>query len=520
MPEYLHPGVYVSEVSGGSHTIQAASTSTACFIGESAIGRPFAPTLVTSFIEFSRMFGGLVRRKGGAQRDMPLSVKQFFENGGSRLYIVRVVAVDAALATVNVNKKLDIEAAGKGAWGNDLQVQFTQNAIDPTRIDVAVLQKQPSGTYAPVESFDSLSFDADKPKFYATIINRDSNYIHVPPDATGQYYEETTSGGAVGDLGLKAPKGSTVASAVATLAGGTDGTGAAITTESLDMATDSLVRFKDISILAVPGVYKDNLLANVTAWVQDSKQQDMILILDGPGDQHNLTPEATQLTDVKAYQKTVTNNEYGALYWPWIEVPDPYTTVTGATRFAPPSGFIAGLYARTDNSRGVWKAPAGTEATIMGAVGVAVDVSDVDQDTLNPYGINCIRKFDAAGIVCWGARTLATPDSEYLYVPVRRTAIYLRKSLYSGTQWVVFEPNDAPLWRSITDNVDAFMSIQFRSGAFQGGSPKEAYFVLCDSTNNYQATIDAGQVHIKVGFAPLKPAEFVIIELTQIHQES
>jgi phage tail sheath protein FI len=192
-----------------------------------------------------------------------------------------------------------------------------------------------------------------------------------------------------------------------------------------------------------------------------------------------------------------------------------------STRFAPPSGAIAGLYARTDNRRGVWKAPAGTEASILGAVGLAVNVTDNDQESLNPIGVNCIRQFPDSGIVSWGARTIATRSKpEYRYVPIRRYAMFLAKSLYHGTQWVVFEPNDEPLWSAIRFNLNAFMLRQFRAGALQGGKPEEAYFIKCDKENNPQASIDAGEVHITVGFSPLKPAEFVIIHLTQIQLQA
>jgi hypothetical protein len=168
----------------------------------------------------------------------------------------------------------------------------------------------------------------------------------------------------------------------------------------------------------------------------------------------------------------------------------------------------------------VWKAPAGTEAVLLGTVGVAAGVTDSDQDALNPIGINCIRAFPASGIVVWGSRTLATQSNpEYRYVPIRRMASFLKKSLFRGTQWVVFEPNDEPLWSAIRFNINAFMLTQFRSGAFQGGKPADAFFVKCDGENNIQATIDAGQVHILVAFAPLKPAEFVIIHIQQVRKE-
>ncbi|HEY6176857.1 MAG TPA: phage tail sheath subtilisin-like domain-containing protein, partial [Kofleriaceae bacterium] len=251
---------------------------------------------------------------------------------------------------------------------------------------------------------------------------------------------------------------------------------------------------------------------------------DMFYIMDPPpGGEWNFGPRdnrdsAAQIAAITKFCQTFSPKDtYSALYFPWVEVPDPYSRVGGATRFAPPSGMVAGLFARTDNTRGVWKAPAGTEASMLGAVGVAAQVSDQDQDTLNPIGVNCIRQFAASGIVCWGTRTLGTlSNPEYRYVPVRRTANFLKVSLFRGTQWVVFEPNDEPLWSAIRFNLNAFLGSLFRAGAFQGSKPEDAYFVKCDKDNNTQATIDQGQVHILVGFAPLKPAEFVIITLQQL----
>ena len=182
----------------------------------------------------------------------------------------------------------------------------------------------------------------------------------------------------------------------------------------------------------------------------------------------------------------------------------------------PPSGYVVGMYARIDASRGVFKAPAGTEANIGGAVGLAADTTDAQQDFLNPVGVNVIRSFPASGIVIWGARTLATvSDAEYRYIPVRRTAIFLEQSIYNGIQYAVFEPNDTGLWSSLRLNINAFMMLQFRAGAFQGKTPTEAFFVKVDETTTTQADIDAGTVNIIVGFAPLKPAEFVVLQLTQ-----
>lgn len=206
-----------------------------------------------------------------------------------------------------------------------------------------------------------------------------------------------------------------------------------------------------------------------------------------------------------------------ALYFPRLDIPDPLNNYR--LRKVSPSGTIAGLWARTDGSRGVWKAPAGTEATLTGVQSLEYLLTDPENGILNPIAINCVRNFPIYGPVCWGARTLNGADQmadDYKYIPVRRLALYIEESLYRGTQWVVFEPNDTPLWSAIRLNVGAFMQTLFRQGAFQGSTPQQAYFVLCDSSTNPQSSIDLGIVNIVVGFAPLKPAEFVVITIQQI----
>jgi uncharacterized protein len=184
-----------------------------------------------------------------------------------------------------------------------------------------------------------------------------------------------------------------------------------------------------------------------------------------------------------------------------------------------PSGAIAGVIARTDLQRGVWKAPAGLEATINGVMGLGVKLTDAENGELNPLGVNCLRTMPAAGTVIWGARTMVGDDrlaSQWKYLPVRRLALFIEESLYRGTQWAVFEPNDEPLWSQLRLNLGVFMHDLFRQGAFQGQSPKEAYFVQCDSTTTTQSDIDRGIVNVVVGFAPLKPAEFVVLYIQQI----
>jgi phage tail sheath protein FI len=264
---------------------------------------------------------------------------------------------------------------------------------------------------------------------------------------------------------------------------------------------------RDVNLVAIPGIGSQAVVDAGTNYC--TQRTDCFFIGD-------MKPDDDTVDEARNFVNSLTvKSSYGAVYFPWLRMIDS----TGASPqpiLTPPSGYVAGMYARIDSSRGVFKAPAGTEAHIGGAVGLASMITDTQQDFLNPVGVNVIRSFPASGIVIWGARTLATlSNPEYRYIPVRRTAIFLEQSIYNGIQYAVFEPNDAGLWASLRLNITAFMMLQFRAGAFQGKTPTEAFFVKVDETTTTQADIDAGSVNILVGFAPLKPAEFVVLQLTQ-----
>ncbi len=263
------------------------------------------------------------------------------------------------------------------------------------------------------------------------------------------------------------------------------------------------------NILCLPGVTENAVLGEAIAYAEERRA---FAILDLPGTVDTLDEARQWLTDNASLR-----HKNAAAYFPQIRVADPLQNFR--LRSFPPSGAVAGLYARTDAERGVWKAPAGTDAAIRGVRELAYTLTDQENGALNPLGLNAIRNFPVYGVVAWGARTLVGADqmaSEWKYIPVRRLALYLEESLYRGTQWVVFEPNDEPLWAQIRLNVGAFMQSLFRQGAFQGRTPQEAYFVKCDSETTTQDDINRGIVNIVVGFAPLKPAEFVIISLQQM----
>lgn len=283
---------------------------------------------------------------------------------------------------------------------------------------------------------------------------------------------------------------------------------AAVTESSYSDKFTLLDKITDISMLAVPGIGTSVMYDQGVKYCENRPLRDLFYI--GEMEEYRDT-----LSEAKQFHDDITKpNSYGAVYFPWIKSQDLTRTVSTPVNY-PPSGYIAGLCARIDTTRGVWKAPAGTEATLSGAVDITYNLTDIEQGNLNKVGVNCIRRFALAGIVSWGARTV-TSDPEYLYVPVRRTAIMLKKSIYDGIQWAVFEPNDHRLWSSLKMNISSFMNGLFRAGAFQGEKATDAYFVRCGLGDTMtQGDIDRGMVIVQVGFAPLKPAEFVIVRIQQ-----
>jgi len=264
-----------------------------------------------------------------------------------------------------------------------------------------------------------------------------------------------------------------------------------------------------INLLCLPGVADAGILADAAAYCEERRA---FLIVDAPRSKKDPQDMAQEISG-PALPKT----RNGAIYYPWQRIGDPLQN--GRLRSTPPCGTIAGLYARTDSARGVWKAPAGTDASLVGVQALEYTLTDGQNGILNPLGVNCLRVFPVLGAIAWGARTLVGSDqqaSEWKYIPVRRLALFIEESLYRGLQWVVFEPNDEPLWAQIRLNLGVFMNGLFRQGAFQGSTPQEAYFVKCDKETTTQADRNLGIVNIEVGFAPLKPAEFVVITIQQI----
>jgi phage tail sheath protein FI len=281
----------------------------------------------------------------------------------------------------------------------------------------------------------------------------------------------------------------------------------------------TLRKVRDVSILLVPGESwaqdgsGNAILSASLAHCQSVKNR--VLIIDPPPSLE--LDQAKTVTDLALPSST-----YSVLYYPWVKVANPLyhaekNPTASKTIDVAPSAFAAGMWSRIDGKRGVWKAPAGMGAGLLGVADFKFKVEDGEQDQLNPLGVNCFRNMPGGGRVIWGARTLATKaDPEWRYVPVRRTAIMIEQSIYNGIQWAVFEPNDHRLWSSLRANIGNFMNGLFRAGAFQGEKASDAYFVRCGLGDTMtQGDIDAGQVIVVVGFAPLKPAEFVIVRIQQ-----
>ncbi len=297
---------------------------------------------------------------------------------------------------------------------------------------------------------------------------------------------------------------------------GVDGTRAGATeivgSPAAKTGINALLDVDLFNILCIPETYGMTDLqaaAVIPAAVDLCEKRRAFYIVDAPSGKN--------LSNIASWANGVTQSRNAAVYFPAVKLVDPLDELR--PRAMAPSGTLAGVYARTDANRGVWKAPAGTDATLNGVLDLAAPLNDLENGQINPKGVNALRNFAAYGRVAWGARTLKGSDAqadEYKYIPVRRLALFLEESLYRGTQWVVFEPNDEPLWAQVRLNIGAFMQGLFRQGAFQGKSPREAYFVKCDSETTTQNDINLGVLNVIVGFAPLKPAEFVVIQIQQM----
>jgi phage tail sheath protein FI len=519
MPEYLAPGVYIEEIRTGPVPIEGVGTSTAGFVGQTLRG-PLAPRLVTSWLDFHRWYGAHIDT---AISYLPWAVQGFFDNGGQRAFIARVARDGAGTASFELgtdgDQSLLVQAVGPGEWGNRVFLRVRRGTQRGVRLTVLYFTEMPDPFVDPldpdqisnpdrvepavIEDYDNLGVAPRGPNYALTTVNGASHLVTLswtaPPPA--------------GTPALPAD----VEFADTTLDGGSDGADAATLADYVgDPATPTspatgltgLEAIDEIALLCVPD---EVTIPEITeqVLVQCERLKDRFAVLQAGQGLSNVTQITVERPSL-----------YGAIYWPWIRVFDP---ITQGTRLVPPGGHVVGIYARTDITRGVHKAPANEDVRgmitrdISGTEGpLEFKVTKGQQDILNPRGVNVIRDFraDRRGIRVWGARTIST-EPDWKYVNVRRLFIFLEESIDEGTQFVVFEPNHEPTWAMVRRSIVDFLTRVWRGGALMGTTPDEAFFVRCDRTTMTEADINAGQLICYIGVAPVKPAEFVIFRFTQ-----
>jgi phage tail sheath protein FI len=512
-----YPGVYIEEIPSGVRTITGVATSITAFIGRVARGPADKAVRIQSFADYTRVFGGL-----WSESTVSYAVQHFFLHGGADTYIVRVhnSAGSAAISLPTAGDPLVLEAIGPGTWGNALRASVNYEATkDPANLFTLTIQELDapgSTTVVTTETFINLSSAPTDPRYVTTVLAEESRLATVQGTAPTDRPTATI-------INADDPADST--KYVAADGAGDDG-GDITDTEIADdtlkasrsgiFALDAVDLFNMLCIPPLTRTTDVDATATLAKAAKYCKDRRAVLIVDSPSRWVDTTAAESGINTMRGAIGTDLS-DHVATYFPRIMVPDPLKENRTDT-FAP-CGAIAGIIARTDTQRGVWKAPAGLEASFVGVRALSYKLNDGENGRLNPLGLNCLRNFAVFGNVVWGGRTLAGADqlgSEWKYLPVRRTALFIEESLYRGTQWVVFEPNDEPLWAQIRLNVGAFMHNLFRQGAFQGTTPRDAYFVKCDKETTTQNDINLGIVNIVVGFAPLKPAEFVIIKLQQM----
>lgn len=505
MPATLtYPGVYIEEIPSGVRTISGVATSITAFVGRALRGPVNHPVTINNFGDFERQFGGL-----WLDSALGFAVRDFFLNGGSQAIIVRL-ALNADTARIALTgNPLNLDAAHPGAWGNGLSATVDHDTRDAADTDLFNLTLSDASGRREVHR--NVSVNPADPRFIARVLEQGSDLARVERDANDDPivpgdrpdagdFDATPDSGDDGDP--------------LTSAEFTEGAGL----EANKQGLYALEKADLFNLLCLPPYLADGnvdtaVLAAAAAYCE---RRRAFMIVDPPADW--TTKDAAKGDGVSTGIAGLgTSSKNAAVYFPRLRKPNPLRD-NQLEDFAP-CGAVAGIMARTDASRGIWKAPAGLEAALVGVPQLSVPLTDAENGELNPLGVNCLRTLPAAGRVVWGARTLQGNDrlgSEWKYVPVRRLALYLEESLYRGTQWAVFEGNDEPLWSQLRLNIGAFMQNLFRQGAFQGQSPREAYFVKCDRETTTQNDINLGVVNILVGFAPLKPAEFVVIKIQQM----
>lgn len=566
MAEYLSPGVYVEEFDSGPAPMQGVGTSTAGFVGLAEKGPVSgAPVFVSSPSDFTRKFGGYLQQSEfGEYRYLAHAVNHFFGNGGARAFIMRVVPPDAASASIQCGESLSFKAKNPGNWGNKVVIAFAPASKAKTQIyedegegkyvfknaddfhpgDVVMLGGGGDGEYNVIEAVEGNNVTMVKPFDASQVVDKNllpkitvktcemnievrcedviENYENVSFNITTPYYiEKLMTKSELVDVTaahndqpvapidiVKAAAGTEKDIVKLQLAGGSNGSAAALSDGDfigVDKGPGSRTGIQafldnsDVSLMAVPGIVAPNVQLSLVAHCENLGSR--FAVLDMPRD-------AKSIGDIMNHRNIV-DSDYCAMYHPWLEV---YDSLDKRNTFIPPSGSVLGIYARSDNTRGVHKAPA--NETVANCTGLSVTYNTAEQDMLNPNGVNLIRRFPGQGIRVWGART-ASSKPLWKYVNVRRLFIFLEESIKANTNWVVFEPNDELLWIRVRRTIEVFLEGVWRSGALAGATTSDAFFVNIGANTMTQDDIDNGRLICVIGVAPVKPAEFVIFRLTQ-----
>jgi uncharacterized protein len=509
MPTYLSPGVYVEEVARGARPIEGVGTSVAAFIGLAPKGPLNEPTLVTNWSQYVASFGDFTDGYYLAH-----SVYGFFNNGGSTCYVVRVGGTSP-----------EGESAADGAAARELPPgdpsplgAFGVAAIASGRGPITVEVADAEGD-GPADRFRLVVRDGDEvtETFDVTAKRGSRAYVVTQVRERSKFVTvtEPVSGGAAtrpeNQTVTLAPPAAPAPPAIVTPAD--PGTAEYIGDSADRTGFGGLEAIDEITMVAVPDLMAGYQRGAINDEAARAVQLALIAHCELMGDRVAIIdpPPGLNARDIRAWRQNGAgyDSHYAALYYPWVKVFDPST---GRTRVVPPSGHVAGIWARNDAERGVHKAPA--NEVVRGAVDLELQITRGEQDVLNPIGVNCIRSFPGRGIRVWGARTLSS-DPAWRYLNVRRYFNYLEESILIGTQWVVFEPNDAMLWARIRRNVSAFLTNEWRGGALFGSQAGESFYVKCDEETNPPESVDLGRVVCEIGVAPVKPAEFVIFRLAQ-----
>ncbi len=516
--QITYPGVYIEEIPTAIRTIKGVSSSIAAFIGRASMGEVNQAKRVFSFADYTRSFGGLWKKS-----NMSYALYHYFQNGGNQAIIVRVYNPETSINGDKINGKatftikgsnLEFEAANPGEWGKRLEITIDHN-IDTDNLDkeetIFNLTIDDKKTLTS-ENFHNLSVKIDSPRFIKNILQNESNLIRVLGDVPNERPPEATT-----KDNTELPN--TISLVLESASDGDPIEDSNIIGNLNDRTGIYALDDVDFNLLCIPPYQEDETPSGAvySKALDYCEKRRAILIVDPPTSWNTKAKPMDPNIGIDSPGFQPKRHKNAAIYFPRIKANDPESN--NIIRDFVPCGAVAGVITRTDIERGVWKSPAGDKATLIGISGLSNQLTDKENGKLNQLGINCLRIMPVIGPVVWGARTMRGADrlaDQWKYLSVRRVALYIEESLYRGTQWVVFEPNDEPLWSQIRLNVGKFMHEMFIQGAFQGTAPKEAYFVKCDKETTTQYDIDRGIVNIIIGFAPLKPAEFIIIKIQQI----